>query len=61
MQALYLQATPGGMFSGMLCGFYVEGLRKNMKNLWIVNVPGLNQVFSEYKSEVLLRAMYLIR
>jgi len=33
-----IQTTPGDMFSGMLCGFYMEGLRKNMKNLWIVGV-----------------------
>jgi hypothetical protein len=28
-----IQATPGGMFSGMLYGFYMEGFCKNMKNL----------------------------
>jgi hypothetical protein len=33
-----IQATPGGMISGILCGFYMEGLCKNMKNLWIVGV-----------------------
>jgi len=33
-----IQATHGGMFSGILCGFYMEGLCKNMKNLWIVGV-----------------------
>jgi len=33
-----IQATPGGMFIGMLYGCYMEGLRKNMKNLWIVGV-----------------------
>jgi hypothetical protein len=33
-----IQATPVGMFSGMLCGFYVEGLCKNMKNLWLFGV-----------------------
>jgi hypothetical protein len=33
-----IQATPGIMFSGMLCGFYMEGLCKNVKNLWLVGV-----------------------
>jgi hypothetical protein len=33
-----IQAAPGGMFSGMLCGFYMEGLCKNMMNLWIVDI-----------------------
>ena len=33
-----IQATPGDMFSGMLCGFYMDRLSKNMKNLWIVGV-----------------------
>jgi hypothetical protein len=30
----------------MLCGFYMEGLRKNMKNLWIVGV--FSQAWTRY-------------
>jgi hypothetical protein len=32
------QAMLRDMLSGMLCGFCLEGLSKNMKNLWIVGV-----------------------
>jgi hypothetical protein len=33
---VFNEATSGGMFSGMLCRFNMEGLSKNMNNLWIV-------------------------
>jgi hypothetical protein len=35
---VFNQATPGGMFSGMLCRFNMEGLSKSMKNIWIVGI-----------------------
>jgi hypothetical protein len=35
---VFNQATPVGMFSGMLSRFNMESLSKNMNNLWIVGI-----------------------